>query len=103
MCPDSEINPEDDIQQAIQQAQSPSLACSTDSVEPQPGEVMVEASRCPLMRVKGMMSKCGVMAAKYPWQTTLVLLLVVGCGWICVYFGITVLAALVLFAIFSDV
>jgi len=102
MCPDSDVNPEDDIQQAIHQAQNPSVASSTEP-DSQQGDVIAETHRCPLMRMKGMIAKCGLMAAKYPWQTTLALLLSVGCGWLCVYFGLTVLAGLLAFAIYSDV
>jgi hypothetical protein len=46
--------------------------------------------------------KCGLMAEKYPWQTVVLLLGSVGCGWVCSYFGWSVLGAAVLYAASSD-
>jgi hypothetical protein len=101
MRPDSGMTPEDDIQQALHQASNPA------ELEPQPtetvlGEVMTESTRSPWMGLRYAISKCALMAEKYPWQATLALLLCVSCSWVCVYFGASLLAALVLFAVFCN-
>lgn len=101
MCPDSGLSPEDDIQQALQQAQAPTEADS-GSMSPAPGEVIAETHHCPMMALRYAMTKCSLKAEKYPCHTTAALLLCAGCAWICTYFGATMLAALALLAIFTD-
>lgn len=101
MHPDSGMTPEDDIQQALEQASNPTEAAQ-EPAGMQPGEVMAESSRCPLMGLRYAMAKCGMKAEKYPWQTTMALLLCASCAWICSYFGATMLVGLLLFAVFCD-
>jgi predicted RNA-binding Zn-ribbon protein involved in translation (DUF1610 family) len=102
MCPDSGLSPEDDIQQALHQAQNPT-PMESQHPEPAAGEVMAHAQgSCPILGMRYAMAKCGFMAEKYPWQTTAALVLTTACGWICAYFGATLLVGLVLFAIFSE-
>jgi len=101
MCPDSGLTPEDDIQQALQQAQTPMASESAD-METTPGEVMAETHACPLMGVRYAMAKCSLMAEKYPWQTTVALLMCAGCAWICSYFGATMMVAMVLYAVYGE-
>lgn len=100
MCPDSGMPPEEDIQQALHQAQNPG---SGECDKPMPaGEVMTEAGSCPILGMRYAMAKCGIMAEKYPWQTTMALLLTTGCAWVCTYFGAAMLVGLVMFAVYND-
>lgn len=102
MCPDSGLPPEDDIQQALHQAQNPGAA-EPEMPNPAIGEVMTETKgSCPILAIRYAMAKCGFMAEKYPWQTTAALLLTAGCAWMCSYFGATMLLGLVLYAVYSD-
>jgi hypothetical protein len=101
MCPDPGLPPEEDIQQALQQAHNPS---APEAFNPTlaAGEVLTESQSCPILGLRYALAKCGIMAEKYPWQTTVVLLVTAGCAWICAYFGATLLVALVLLAVYGD-
>lgn len=105
MSPDKEMSPQDDIQQALTQAtqlSEGSSAADPAMADAPPADTLVHAKSCPLMGLRYCVSKCGIMAEKYPWQTTVACLLTVGCGWLCSYFGLTMLAALLLYAIYAE-
>ena len=101
MHPDHGQSPEEDIQQALNQAQNPAQG-APDTHQAPLGEVLSETKSCPLLSLRFALAKCGYMAQKYPWQATASLLIVAGCTWVCTYFGLTMLAVLVLLAVYSD-
>jgi hypothetical protein len=97
---DSSHSPDEDIQQAVQSSQAQPE--TNPGNLPPPGEVIAKTHACPLLGLRYAISQCAWMAEKYPWQTTAALLMATGCAWICSYFGITVLAGLVLYAVFAE-
>jgi len=102
---DNEMPPQDDdIRQAVNQAhQLGDSAGSGTSGGGEPiSDTLVQSKSCPLLGIRYGISKCGMMAEKYPWQTTAVLLLATGCGWVCSYFGLTVLAAMLIYALCAE-
>ena len=70
--------------------------------DPLPGEVMAHTGSCPVLGVRYTIARCGLMAERYPWQATLALLVTVGATWLCSYFGLTVLGALILYAVYGE-
>ena len=106
MTPDTDPTSHDDIHAALNQAQQlSSPQTSADGSEPALGEALTESvsgSACPLRGLRYSLYKCGMMAEKYPWQTTAAMIATIGCGWVCSYFGLTVFAGLVLFAATAD-
>lgn len=105
MPPEDGMKPEEDIQQALHQAQSMGDAHANpgtvqDSIPM--ADTLAHQGECPLRHVRYAIYKCGLMAEKYPCQTTAALLITAGCGWLCSYFGFTVLAALLLYAINAE-
>jgi hypothetical protein len=94
--------PEDDIQGALDTAHQLTSEAPHSSNPPLLSETLTHAGHCPLLRVRYALSKCGLMAEKAPWQTLAALAITIGCGWLCNYFGFTVLAGLVLYAIFAE-
>jgi hypothetical protein len=103
---ENEKNSEEDIQQALGQAQRLSDGAGEELLSSgrdlPPSDTMAQTSNCPLLGLRYSVSKCGLMAERYPWQTTAALLLVTGCGWLCSYFGLTLLAGLLLYAVYAE-
>ncbi|MCE3234695.1 MAG: hypothetical protein K0Q50_875 [Vampirovibrio sp.] len=105
MSPDHEMPPQDDIQHALNQASQLSDGQPTELAMadlPAASDTLVHSKSCPLMGLRYGVTKCGLMAEKYPWQTTVACLLTVGCGWLCSYFGLTMLAGLLLYAVYAE-
>lgn len=98
------MNSEEDIQQALQQAHTMGGSNANPSAEPSmmPADTLVQEKSCPMLGLRYAMAKSGMMAEKYPWQTVMALLVTTGCGWLCGYFGMTVLAALVIYAVYAE-
>lgn len=95
---------DDDIRQAVNQAHQMGEAGEgghSDMKEPV-SDTLVQSKACPLLGLRYGFSKCGMMAERYPWQTTAALLLATGCGWLCSYFGLTVVAAMVIYALYAE-
>ena len=101
MSPDDGMKPEDDIQQALHQAQAGGDSGAVPDGAPM-SDTLAHAQSCPLRHVRYAVYKCGLMAEKYPCQTTAALLITAGCGWLCSYFGVTVLVALLGYAITAE-
>jgi hypothetical protein len=104
MQPEDGMNSQDDIQQALHQAQSMGGDNSNPAADPNigPSDTLVQQKSCPMLGLRYAVYKSGLMAEKYPWQTVMALLIATGCGWLCSYFGMTVLAALVVYAVYSE-
>lgn len=102
MSPDHEMTPQDDIQQALNQASQRGEANPSEPAMADASDTLVHREAGPLLGLRYGVSKCGMMAERCPWQTTAALLLTVGCGWLCSYFGLTVLAALVVYALYAE-
>lgn len=101
MSPESNLTPDDDIRQALDSANAtpePSTNISRDPLS----DVIATESRCPVAKARYALMKCGLMAEKYPLQTTVLLLISVGCGKLCEYFGLSVLCALILYAVSTE-
>ena len=92
-------SPELDIQHAVQQAQNPDSAEDTDYSDRKAGEVLTVSEHCPLLGLRYALAKCGLLAEKCPWQTTMAIMLTVAAGWVCTYFGISLLLGLFLWAL----
>jgi|GEM_PF-4658717 len=105
MSSDKDMPPQDDIQHALNQASQLSDGQPTESAMadlPAASDTLTHSQANPLMSLRYCVSKCGIMAEKYPWQTTVACLLTVGCGWLCSYFGLTMLAGLLLYAVYAE-
>lgn len=104
MPANQDLPPHDDIREALSSAaRPPETEGSHHAMNASPADTLVDASAPPWMdQTRFLMARCGYMAEKYPWQTTGALLLTVGCGWLCNYFGWTVMAGLVLYAVTAD-
>jgi hypothetical protein len=99
------MKPEEDIQQALHQAHSidePHADSGTTHNSAPMADTLAHQASCPLRHGRYALYKCGLIAEKYPCQTTAALLITAGCGWLCSYFGLTVLAALLLYAINAE-
>ncbi|WP_373531197.1 hypothetical protein [Vampirovibrio sp.] len=93
----------DDIQAALDSANQRNPETQTPAHEALPSEVLTQgATSCPLLSIRYAFTKCGLMAEKAPWQTLSALALAIGCGWVCNYFGVTVLAGLIAYAIVAE-
>jgi hypothetical protein len=105
---ENEGMPPEDIQQALASARQPDPLSNTET-PPALSEGLTDALASdklaggPFRHIWGQgryaIYKCARMAEKYPWQTAAALLLTVGCGWVCGYFGATVMATLLIYAI----
>jgi hypothetical protein len=104
MSPEDGMKPEDDIQQAVHQAQSlgNAQADSAPADASMASDTLVHSQSCPVRHVRYAIYKCGLMGEKYPCQTTAALLVTAGCGWLCAYFGLTVLAGLLVYAVCAE-
>lgn len=106
--PDSSSH--EDIQQALTEVNQSCLnqdsgSCASEDNGLNQGDaagILAQAKSCPLSGLRYGFSRCGLMAERYPWQATLLLFTVIGCGWLCVYFGVTVLLALILYSIYTE-
>jgi hypothetical protein len=106
MAPKDDPQADADIQQAIQAASQQ----GTDSPEsgsqrlPEQGlsDTLTHGKSCPLLGLRYALTKCAFTAERSPWQTLAIMFLSIVCGWVCVYFGATVLGAWTLYAIFAD-
>ncbi len=101
----NEMTPQDDdIRQAVSQAHQLGDSAGGDPAgggDPV-SDTLVQSKCCPLLGLRYGVSKCGLMAEKYPWQTTAGLLLATGCGWVCSYFGLTVLGVMLIYAMCAE-
>ncbi len=99
-----EPKPEKDIQAALSTASELSANTTTGNL-PSGGplsDTLAQSPSCPLLGLRYGLAKCGLMAEKAPWQTLAALALTMGCTWLCGYFGLTVLACLILYAVYAD-
>ena len=92
--------PDDDVQRALHSAEHHGNDFSAST----PLQASVVAiPQHPAARFCWMgLNKCALQAIRYPWQAAGLTLLTVGCCWMCLYFGATVFAALLLTALYSD-
>jgi hypothetical protein len=105
MPPESNPTPDDDIRQALDCASGEPgahLSQKNHSSELLSDTIARDANNPRWRMARYILMKCGLMAEKYPWQTVVLLLGSVGCGWVCSYFGWSVLGAAVLYAASSD-
>ncbi|HEY9688200.1 MAG TPA: hypothetical protein V6C52_14595 [Coleofasciculaceae cyanobacterium] len=105
MPPESNPTPEEDIRQALECASAEPedrLSGKNHSSEPLSDAIARDTHNQHWRMARYTLMKCGLMAEKYPWQTVVLLLGSVGCGWVCSYFGWSVLGAAVLYAASSD-
>lgn len=105
MSDENERHPQNDIQEALETANQLTSEANESILNPNdhlPADTLIHTGTCPLLSIRYGLAKCGVMAEKAPWQTLAALALTIGCGWICAYFGLTVLVCLILYAIFAD-
>lgn len=103
MSADQIPTPEDDIQQALEQAHHLD-ATEAHSGAPLPNTPVSDTlvRKNTWTTAKYALSQCGLMAERYPWQTTAALLAAVGCGAVCPYFGWSVLGGLFLYAVTAE-
>lgn len=105
MPDENEMRPAEDVQKALDTANQLSSA-ETQGLNQPAGDgvsgTLTEGQHCPLLKVRYVMARCGLMAEKNPWQTLAALLIAIGCGWLCWYFGLTVLACLILYAVYAQ-
>lgn len=100
-----ELRPQDDIHEALETANQLSENAGSAAVPGQPealSDTLTQGKNCPLLGLRYALARCGLMAEKYPWQTLAALAITIGCGWLCDYFGLTVLAALILYAVYAE-
>ena len=105
MCDENERHLQADIQEALDTANQLTSEAHGPPLNPNDRlltDTLTQANTCPLLRLRYGLVKCGLMAEKAPWQTLAALALTIGCGWLCGYFGFTVLACLILYAVFAD-
>ncbi len=88
--------PDPDIQQAVHHAQTNSAEGFSEP-DLEVGDTLA-ASGCPFLGLRYVLTKCGLIAEKYPWQTTTAFLLTIAAGWVCAYFGVSLLLGLILTA-----
>lgn len=95
--------PQEDIQEALAAMNSkPGEGLGDSPPQTQLSDTLTHSKCCPLLGLRYAFARCGLMAEKYPWQTMAALALTIGCGWLCAYFGFTVLGALILYAIYAQ-
>lgn len=91
-------SPDNDIQSAVESARQGASA-STSLPSSVSSDVLTEASHPAWwLHCHYTLYQCSRLAEKYPCQTLAAIGLTIGCGWLCVYFGWTVLAAFLLYA-----
>ncbi len=106
MVPENDPHADADIQQALQAA-SRQEGVSAESASPGLPEnglsdTLTHGKQCPLLGLRYALAKCAFSAERAPWQTLAIMFLSIVCGWVCVYFGVTVFAAWILYAIFAN-
>ena len=97
--------PQDDISQALDSARNPDAQNPSIPVFPDMpgGDALVRGEASPVWStLRFVLIRCGIMAERYPWQTTALLMLAIGCGTLCNYFGWTVLGGMAWYAAASE-
>lgn len=105
MQDEQEMHADKDIQNAMEQASQLSDGGENikhAAMKQELSDTLTATKCCPLLKVRYVMAKCALVAERNPWQTLAALSLAIGCGWLCWYFGATVLACLVLYAAYTD-
>jgi hypothetical protein len=105
MPDENEMRPAEDVQKALDTANQLSSSETRSVNQPTASGVsdtLTEGGHCPLLQVRYAMARCGLMAEKNPWQTLAALSIAIGCGWLCSYFGLTVLVCLILYAVYAE-
>lgn len=98
------LPPDEDIRQSLEAAsQGPALKtgnAASDLPEEAFSDTLTQSGGAghAWLVTRYTLAKCAMMAEKYPWQTLVLLIVTVGCGSICSYFGWAVLGSLVLYA-----
>lgn len=99
-------DPADDIQQALDTVQHRDAGVAgASSLLPTEGsgDVLAHAhNRAWLDTLHFALMRCGIMAERYPWQATALLMVAIGCGTLCNYFGWTILGAMAWYAAASE-
>ncbi len=99
MTPYDSHSPDSDIDQALHQLNQPP---SGDNAHHAVGDVAVAHESESRTWLHFALCQCSMMATKCPWQTLGLLMLSVGCGWICSYFGATVFLGMIIYAVNAE-
>lgn len=97
--------PADDVQKALDTANQLASGAHNHAKSVLPdnaSDTLTHAGHCPLLGLRYALARCGFMVEKNPWQALAALSIAIGCGWVCWYFGLTVFACLILYAIYAE-